>query len=94
MVKRIFYPIEIVGKAHIRVRVRVSFGLVKRIFLVKSAFFNGAHKEEDRDGHGHGLIPEVSGMYLVRIWQLICSNGSSLSTPPVSKLNQPDVCPT
>ena len=78
MVKRIFYSTEIVGKARIRVRVRVrlrvrvSFGLVKRIFLVKSAFFNGTHQEEDRDGHGCRLCPEVPGTYPVRIWQLIC----------------------
>ena len=70
MVKHTFYLTEIVGKACIRVR--VSFGLVKCIFLVKSAFFNGAHQEEDRDGDGHCLIPEVPGTYPVRIRQLNC----------------------
>ena len=87
MVKRIFYPTEIVGKA--RIRVRVSFGLVKCIYLVKSAFFNRAHKEEDRDGHGHCLIPEVPGTYPVWIWQLICCTSTEIGYALRGHLSQP-----
>ena len=76
-------------RVRVRLRVRVSFGLVKCIYLVKGAFFNGAHKEEDCDGHGHCLIPEVPGTYPEWIWQLICCTSIDISYALTGHLSQP-----